>query len=408
MNVIMPQLGESVTEGIVARWLKRVGDRVEKYEPLLEVVTDKVTAEVPSPVAGVLRRILVEEGATVPVGATLAVVEEADARVGGDVESPEATPSGVGGWSEAAVEATAPVAETGPTEGGRAGGRPRTVYSPLVQKLAREHGVDLSQVRGTGLGGRITKDDVLAFVAQRGAARADRPSGAERVDLTPMRRSIAQHLSRSVQTIPQAWTMVEVDVTGLVRLRDAQREAFRRREGIDLTYLPFFVRAATRALRAYPIVNAAWAEDHLLLRDRVHVGIAVGLEDGLVVPVVRDADQYDVPALARLIADLVERARTGRLALEDVQGATLTVNNTGAFGSVASRPILPVGQSAILTLERIVRRPVVVGEDAIAVRSLVNVCCTFDHRVLDGLTVGRFLDAVRRHLESYGPDSPLE
>jgi 2-oxoisovalerate dehydrogenase E2 component (dihydrolipoyl transacylase) len=156
MNVIMPQLGESVTEGIVARWLKRVGDRVEKYEPLLEVVTDKVTAEVPSPVAGVLRRILVEEGATVPVGATLAVVEEADARVGGDVESPEATLSGVGGWSEAAVEATARVAETGPTEGGRAGGRPRTVYSPLVQKLAREHGVDLSQVRGSGLVGRIS------------------------------------------------------------------------------------------------------------------------------------------------------------------------------------------------------------------------------------------------------------
>jgi 2-oxoisovalerate dehydrogenase E2 component (dihydrolipoyl transacylase) len=301
-----------------------------------------------------------------------------------------------------------------------------------VRRLAEEHQVDLAQVRGTGLGGRITKDDLLQYVARRERAAAEAapapappppsappapvaaapapaalpPSppgrGEERVPLTPMRRTIAEHLTRVHQTVPSAWTMVEVDVTGLVRWREQVREEFRRREGVDLTYLAPFALALVESLKEHPLLNARWGEDHILLRPRVHLGVAVALEEGLIVPVLHDADERNLAGLARGLADLVARARAGTLAPSDVQGATCTLNNTGAFGSVMSVPILPHGQTAIVTMEAIVKRPVVIN-DAIGIRSMVNVCLTFDHRVVDGAEAGRFLQSIKRRLEAYPP-----
>jgi len=217
-----------------------------------------------------------------------------------------------------------------------------------------------------------------------------------------MRRTIAEHLTRVHQTVPSAWTMVEVDVTGLVRWREQVREEFRRREGVDLTYLAPFALALVESLKEHPLLNARWGEDHILLRPRVHLGVAVALEEGLIVPVLHDADERNLAGLARGLADLVARARAGTLAPSDVQGATCTLNNTGAFGSVMSVPILPHGQTAIVTMEAIVKRPVVIN-DAIGIRSMVNVCLTFDHRVVDGAEAGRFLQSIKRRLEAYPP-----
>jgi 2-oxoisovalerate dehydrogenase E2 component (dihydrolipoyl transacylase) len=242
-----------------------------------------------------------------------------------------------------------------------------------------------------------------------GAGLATRPGPApgtdeERLALSPMRRTIAEHLTRVHQQVPQAWTMVEVDVSRLVRWREAAREEFRGREGVELTYLAPFVQVAVEALREVPLLNARWADDHIVLRRGIHVGIAVALDDGLIVPVLRDADQRNLVGIARGVADLVGRARQGTLGPSDVQGATFTVNNTGAFGSVVSVPIVPQGQTGILTMEAIVKRAVVV-EDAIAIRSVMNVCLSFDHRVADGATVGRFLQSIKRRLEAFQPPS---
>ncbi len=394
VKVVMPQLGESVAEGTIVRWIKKVGERVEKYEPLLEVMTDKVNAEVPSPAAGILREILVPEGATVPVGRELAVIAEAEAEV--EVAAP--IPAGEGAAQAEATEAAEGL---------------RQRYSPIVRRLAQEYGIDLSQVRGTGLGGRVTKEDVLRYVAEReGAAAAKeappppRPEAPppqapeeEAIPVSPMRRQIAQHMVRSYQTIPHAWLAMEADVTKLVRFREAVKSEFRRREGLELTYLPFVVKATVEALKEFPILNAVWAEDKIILKKRINVGIAVALEDGLIVPVIKDADQKSIAGLARAIADLTERARAGRLTLDDVQGGTFTVNNTGALGSVISRPIINEPQVGILTSEAIVRRPVVV-DDAIAIRAVMFLCLSFDHRVIDGLTAARFLQAVKRRLEA--------
>lgn len=391
VKVVMPQLGESVTEGTIVRWVKKVGDRVQKYEPLLEVMTDKVNAEVPAPAAGILQAILVPEGETVPVGRELAVIAEAEADVAA------AVPTGQGGTQAEITEA---------------GEGLRQRYSPIVRRLAQEYGIDLSQVPGTGLGGRVTKEDVLRYVAERERAAALREAPAsprletpptaapeeEAVPVSPMRRQIAQHMVRSYQTIPHAWLAMEADVTKLVRFRETIKAEFRRREGVELTYLPFVVKATVEALKEFPILNAVWAEDKIILKKRINVGIAVALEDGLIVPVIKDADQKSVAGLARAIADLTERARAGRLTLEDVQGGTFTVNNTGALGSVISRPIINEPQVAILTSEAIVRRPVVV-DDAIAIRAMMFLCLSFDHRVIDGLTASRFMQAVKRRLE---------
>jgi 2-oxoisovalerate dehydrogenase E2 component (dihydrolipoyl transacylase) len=398
-TVTMPEVGETVTEGTIERWLKKPGDHVDKYEPIVEINTDKVNVELPSPVTGTVKELLVEEGAVVVIGTPLAIIEEVAGETAAEAAAP---PRQVG-----ATPATAPPARA-PAPGGRAGSR----STPRVRRLAQELGVDLSLVQGSGPRGRIVEDDVRAFAAGKAPA-VPAPAGRieqeeETVPLTPVRRTIARRMAASKFSAPHAWLMMEADVTGLVRLREATKEAFREREGVDLTYLPFVVAAAAQGLRENPTLNASWSEDGIVLKKRIHIGIAVAAEQGLLVPVVHDADRLGVTALARAIHDVSQRARAGKLKLEDVQGGTFTVDNTGWFGSVISMPIINQGQAAILALEAITKRPVVLDNDAIAVRSVVNLCLSFDHRILDGAQAAEFLRSVVRRLEGYGPDSSLE
>ncbi|MDE3077756.1 MAG: 2-oxo acid dehydrogenase subunit E2, partial [Chloroflexota bacterium] len=302
------------------------------------------------------------------------------------------------------------------------GGRQRT--SPLVRRLAQEHGVDLAAIEGTGVNGRVTKEDILAHVDRRreqgtshsGTGQIPAPSSAstsqprlqpgdQLIRLTPVRRTVADHMVRSKSTVPHATTFVEVDMSALAAHRAQLREDFRRREGFELTYLPFVVQAAVEALRQFPALNAEWTGEHILLRREINIGIAVALEEGLIVPVIHDAAGQSASGLARSIRELTERARAGKLALEDVQGGTFTVNNPGAFGTVLSVPIINAPQAGILTMDAVVKRPVVVEGDAIAIRSMMFLGLAFDHRVIDGLTAGRFLAAVKAHLETTAPRS---
>ncbi len=381
----MPQLGESVTEGTVDRWLKKEGDYVRRDEPIVEVVTDKVNAEIPSPYEGRLVRISVGEGTTIPIGVEIAVIELA----GAEVEAAAAEPPAAG---EPAVTAAAPAparAEAASVEAAPAG--PRHRLSPVVRRLAEEHGVDVARIDGSGEGGRVTREDVLSYVAARDAAPAGappaeappaeaRPAGAppaeapaapapepavdgareELVRLSVMRRSIAEHMTRSLATSPHAWTLREIDVTDLVRYREAEKEGFRRRNGSPLTYLPFVVQVVCDALAEFPFLNSSWTDDGILLKRYVNMGIAVAVPDGLLV--------------------------------------------TGATGSIASQPIINQPQAAILTTEAIVRRPVVIGE-GIAVRHIMNMCLSFDHRIIDGMTAGRFLGFIEERLEGWTPAS---
>ncbi len=430
LKIELPHVGESVTEGIINRWLKRVGDRVEKYEPLAEVVTDKVTMEMPSPASGVLTRLLAQEGQTVPMGTVIAEME-VEGAVAPEAPQREA-PAAAAPASRQAQEVDRigvllkDVAPVGPT----GSGAPRHQrYSPAVQRLAAEHGVDLSRVTGTGIGGRVTRKDVENYIAsmpRREAAPtpqaapgpvptpapARAPAGAapaadeERVPLTPVRRMIAEHMVKSASQIPAAWSTVEVDVTGLVQRREALKAEFQRREGINLTYLPFVVKAVAESLREHPLLNSSWGGDAIILKRRINIGIAVSTEYGLVVPVVHDADTLSIAGLARAMDALTTRARQGKLALADVQGGTFTVNNTGALGSVVSQPIINYPQAAILTTEAIVKRPVVIN-DAIAIRSMMNICLTFDHRVMDGAEASAFMASVKRRLEAMGPETGI-
>ena len=429
MRIELPQVGESVTEGIIGRWLKQVGDQVEKYDPLVEVVTDKVNMEMPSPVSGVLTAIIAEEGQTVPMGAVIAEIQ-AEGEEPAETEAALMTVphDGASGDTEAIdrtgvlLRDVAPVGPTGsggPASGAAAAAAPqrtRARHSPAVQRLAEEHGVDLSRVIGTGMGGRVTRKDVQAFVDARTeeealpqtAAPPEPTSGAgeERVPLTPIRRMIAENMVKSATQIPQVWSLLEVDVTGLVRRRESARDDFQLREGVSLTYLPFVVKAVAESLKENPLLNSTWGGDAIILKRRINIGVAVAAPDGLVVPVVHDADGLSVAGLAKAIDDLTTRARTGSLRLEDVQGGTFTVNNTGVLGSVASQPLVNYPQAAILTTEAIVKRPVVI-DDAIAVRSMMNVCLTFDHRVMDGAEAGAFTGSVKRRLEAIGPDTAI-
>ncbi len=426
-TVQMPQLGESVTEGTIGQWLKKPGDAIEEYESLVEVTTDKVNAEVPSPAGGVVKRILVQEGETVPVGAAIAELEVEGEDEGEDDQQPAAPASDVPSSVAAPTPAAPTVAEPAP--------RPRREgvrYSPAVRKLAEEVGINPDDVTGTGAGGRVTRNDVRQY-AESGAARsaAGAPSAAPAaappapapaailagaparvedadtlVPLTSVRRVIAERMVRSKQTVPHAWLMVEADVTGLVALRERHKEAFRAREGVALTYLPFMLRAVAEALRAVPVMNAQWNGDSIVMKKRVNVGIAAATDRGLVVPVVKDADQLNVVGLAHRAQELTQRARQGKLTVEDMSGGTFTVDNTGAVGTVLTYPIINAPEVGIVTMESIVKRPVVVG-DAIAVRSMVNLCLSFDHRVVDGAEAALFVNTVKKALEALDKESPL-
>ena len=416
----MPQLGESVTEGTVDRWLKKEGDYVKRDEPIVEVVTDKVNAEIPSPFEGTLVKIAVPEGTTIPIGVEIAVIELAGADAAVTVDDAPQTPA-----EPVAPPAAGPAAEVVSAPG------LRQRLSPAVRRLAEEHGLDPAQIAGSGDGGRVTRDDVLAFLARREAAVAEpaavgavvetpaaeiQPAAVETgrvavdgareelVRLSVMRRSIAEHMTRSLATSPHAWTLQEIDVTGLVLYREAEKEGFRRRNGTALTYLPFVVQVVCDALKEFPYLNSSWTDEGIVLKRYINMGIAVAIPNGLIVPVVGDADRLGFSDLARTINDLADRARNRQLKPDEVAAGTFTLNNTGATGSVASQPIINQPQAAILTTEAIIRRPVVVG-DGVAIRHIMNMCLSFDHRIIDGMTAGQFLGFIKQRLESWDPAS---
>lgn len=441
--VTMPQLGESVTEGTITRWLKAEGDEVEIDEPLAEVDTDKVNAELPSPVAGTIEKFLVSEGSTVDVGTEIALVaadgdspatdappQENVADAAPTEEFPasgtEAQP--VAGEEAQTVGASSTWSEdNGSGEKRDAGTLRLTRSSPVVRRLAEEHDVEIAEVPGSGTGGRVTRKDIEVYIEEKEERGEYAPRGLreeeeastqpepERVpvyegdrieDLTGIRRAIANRMSSSKREAPHAWTMVEVDMSALAALRGREKSGFLEREGIKLTYLPFIVEAVVESLREHPVLNSVWDGDRIILRKRVNVGVAVDLEDALIVPVIPDADELNIVGLARKIDDVVRRARAGQLGTEDVSGGTFTVNNPGSLGSVVSTPIINYPQAAILSAEAIVKRPVVV-DDAIAIRSMMNLEVSFDHRVLDGGAALRFLNAVKGRLEAYGPESSI-
>lgn len=425
MIIELPQVGESVTEGVIGAWLKSVGDRVERFDPLVEVVTDKVNMEMPAPASGTLTAILASEGETVPMGAPIAEMETDAAEPQQAPPSEPPAPSAPPPESSAAdrigtlMTDVAPVGPTG--SGGPISADPppkperetsRKRYSPAVSRLAEERDVDLEKIAGTGREGRVTLKDVRAFIDRRETEPAAPPPSPEppsadagderRVPLSAVRRIIAQNMVRSASEIPQAWTLVEVDVTGLVARRRAIRDEFQAREGIAITYLPFVIKAVAESLKENPALNSSWDGDAIIYKRRINIGIAAAAPDGLVVPVIRDADMMSVAGLARRVADLTDRARNGRLRLEDVSGGTFTLNNTGALGSVLSQPLVNPPQAAILTTETIIRRPVVVGDDGIAIRSMMNMCMSFDHRIMDGAEASAFINAVKARLEAMG------
>jgi 2-oxoisovalerate dehydrogenase E2 component (dihydrolipoyl transacylase) len=442
--VTMPQLGESVTEGTITRWLKSEGDEVTIDEPLAEVDTDKVNAELPSPVAGTIEKFLVSEGSTVDVGTELVLIA-----VDGEADSSSAEAPPQENVADEAPTEEFPASDTEaqpavqesekPRAGAQSEGNGRgtvedaetlrqTRSSPVVRRLAEEHGVEIAEVPGTGTEGRVTKKDIESYIEERGTEEEREESAApepeavpepERVpvyegdrveDLSGIRRAIANRMAASKREAPHAWTMVEVDVSGLAALRGREKDAFAEREGMKLTYLPFIVKAVVESLKDHPVLNSVWDGDRIVLRKRINVGIAVDLEDALIVPVIPDADELNILGLARKIDDLVRRARDRQLGTEDISGGTFTVNNPGSLGSVVSTPIINHPQAAILSAEAVIKRPVVIddgGSDAIAIRSMMNLEVSFDHRILDGGAALKFLNAVKRRLEGYGPESEI-
>ncbi|AYK07598.1 dihydrolipoamide acetyltransferase family protein [Brevibacillus laterosporus] len=446
-KVLMPQLGESVTEGTITKWLVNVGDVVNKYDPLAEVNTDKVTAEVPSTVSGRIKEIVVPEGETVSVGTLILYIEEGTESVSNSAGSVEVSlPE-----SATSMPSSAPASTDGAVKKetkGQSGSKQR--YSPAVMRLAQEHNIDLAHVTGTGLEGRITRKDVQKVIDQGGLPQAtdanklattpqsaamptstpapsmpvtpqsnslspmtsSAPSqvsvaaGDQSIPVTPVRKTIASRMVQSKHESPHAWMMVEVDVTNLVHFRNRIKDEFKQKEGVSLTFLPFFIKAVVEALKEFPMLNSSWAGDQIIVRKNINISIAVASEDALFVPVIKDADQKSVYGIAKSIEDLAYRARAGKLTMDDMSGGTFTVNNTGSFGSVLSQPIINAPQAAIMSVESIVKRPVVIN-DMIAVRSMVNLCLSLDHRVLDGLVCGRFLQSVKAKLEAIGPETKV-
>jgi pyruvate dehydrogenase E2 component (dihydrolipoamide acetyltransferase) len=485
--VTMPQLGETVVEGTITKWLKKEGETVERDEPLFEISTDKVDTEVPSPMAGKVVEIKVPEGETVSVGTELAMIEPSgDGQAASDgqavPEAPAEAPAETAGKKEEAAAAPeaeaeaapisgeapqaegegvepeakqpepaatpAPSADAAPPPTGQADGQagtpqvqaptasgPRSqILSPLVRRLAEENGIDLSRIQGTGTGGRITKKDVQTYLASgpaQPAPAAGQPAAApaqpaaaparqvapppaavggteEVVPLSRMRQAIAKNMVASIQSTARAWNLIEVNMENVARTREAARESFKQREGIPLTYMPFVARAVCEALLAFPEVNSELREDQLIRKHFVNLGIAVALEDGLIVPVVKGADTMNIVGLARAIQDIATRARSRKLNPDDVHGGTFTITNPGPFGSIISVPIINPPQCAILAFDAVEKRPVVV-DDAIAIRHMVYLSMSWDHRIIDGATAARFLARLRQNLETwdFGPEVGL-
>ncbi|WP_419956195.1 dihydrolipoamide acetyltransferase family protein [Neobacillus niacini] len=422
-QIKMPQLGESVTEGTISKWLVSVGDKVNKYDPLAEVMTDKVNAEVPSSFTGTIKELIAEDGDTLAVGEVICTIEIE----GGAVQEEKTSDQ------KADVPEMAAVSE--PTDQSN-----KARFSPAVLKISQEHGIDLSQVTGTGAGGRITRKDLLKLIesgniptaggkgegtlaeeAQVAAVQETTPSVAAQsaaapkqsvpapsipvtagdieIPVTGIRKAIAANMLRSKHEAPHAWTMIEVDATNLVEYRNSLKDEFKQKEGFNLTFFAFFVKAVAQALKEFPQINSMWAGDKIIQKKDINISIAVATEDALYVPVIKHADEKTIKGIAREISELAVKVRTNKLRSEDMQGGTFTVNNTGSFGSVQSMGIINYPQAAILQVESIVKRPVVMN-GMIAVRDMVNLCMSLDHRVLDGLICGRFLQRVKEILEN--------
>jgi 2-oxoglutarate dehydrogenase dihydrolipoamide succinyltransferase (E2 component) len=419
-KVTMPKLGESVAEGTVGRWLKKEGDTVELDEPLVEIITDKITQEMPSPVAGRLLKISVEQDQTVKVGTEIAQIEETTTQAAAPTRASEPAAAPVASTAAAsAARPSAPLSATAPRHAEVNGQRQR--ISPLARRMAQEHQLDLDAIAGTGEGGRVRKEDILAFLAQREQAPAAVPAAPmpaaiptapaapytpaadeEVVPLSPIRRAIAEHMVRSKHTSPHATTLVEVDVTNIARWIERNKDEFKQREGYSITFVPFVMKATVEALKEVPTMNASWVNDQIILKKRVHLGVAVSTDAGLMVPVVHDADTKSLAGLARAVSDLAARARANKLTIQDMQGATFTVNNPGVFGTIISVPIINQPHAGILSMDAAVKRPVVIEDEAIAIRSMMFISLSFDHRINDGLGAARFLGIVKRRLESYG------
>jgi len=458
----MPQLGETVTEGTVERWLKKAGDPVEKYEAFLEVSTDKVNSEVPSPVTGKIRELLVQEGTTVATGTPIAIIDEVGAA---SKPAPEAKPSQtaetqadrdtappksrdamaesanvepVPGFNIPQLEVKSAAASSGtptmvpPRSNGQREEAALRGVSPAVRRLAREHHIDVRNVRGSGANGRVTADDVLAAakLTPSGSTTAAPPSEAPRapskpgpgntstyadpipgttIHLSSMRRIIAERMVESRKTAPHAWSMVEVDVTNVWEWRKREKDRFERDTGVKLTLLPFFIRAVVESLAAFPLMNSKFLTEgpSIYVEKDVNIGIAIGLPANLVVPVIKHADKLSIKGMALAAGDLIERARKNKLSTDDLKEGTFTVNNTGANGSFASAPIINAGQAGIVTMETVVRRPMVQDDDSIAIRYMMNSCLSLDHRVVDGYVASGFLADLKKRLESMGPRGAL-
>ncbi len=416
-EVLMPQMGESITEGTITKWLKKVGDTVQRDEPIFEISTDKVDAEIPSPAAGTLTEIRAAEGSTVSINTVVAVI-------GGGAAAPAAKPS-----TPAAPPAKAPAAApapAAPAASASGGERPRS--SPLVRKIASENNVDLAQVPGTGASGRITKQDITSHLSGGGtgagaAAPAAQPAASapskpaaptyapmpgELVPMSKMRAIIAKRMVESKQTSAHVHTVFKVDMTRIVKLREKEKNKYEQRNGVKLTYMPFITRAAVHALRKHPIVNAATQGEAILYNKNINIGIAVALEWGLIVPVIKQAEDKSFLGVARSIVDLADRARSKKLAPDDVAGGTFTLTNSGIFGEQFGTPIIAQPQSAILGIGGLNKEPMVLtdkdGNDSIAVRSIQRFTLGFDHRIIDGADAGKFMSDFKAYLENWNED----
>jgi pyruvate dehydrogenase E2 component (dihydrolipoamide acetyltransferase) len=422
-DVVMPQMGESIFEGTITKWLKKAGEKVQRDEPLFEISTDKVDAEIPAPASGILQEIKVSEGNTVQVNTVVGVI--------GDGAGASSAPS------KAAAPMSAPAANASPKKESRETLAPPPAQvadapdaeheddsdvrsSPLVRKLAREHNVDLAKVNGTGTGGRVTKQDILDFVEKKTAAPVAAPSPRQAPaaapavipgDLVPMsnmRKIIAQRMIESRRTSAHVHCMFEVDITRIVNLRNKLKNGFEQRYGARLTFMPFFVRAAIIAIQQFPIVNSSLEADSIRYHKHVNAGIAVALDWGLIVPVLKNADELNFLGLQRGITDLGERSRTKKLMPADVEGSTFTITNPGQFGAVFGLPIINQPNVAIMGIGGITKQPMVItdkdGADSIAVRSVVHLTLGYDHRVIDGAVADQFMAAVKKVLENWSED----
>ncbi|WP_033542365.1 dihydrolipoamide acetyltransferase family protein [Planococcus sp. CAU13] len=442
-NIKMPQLGESVTEGTIEKWLVQPGDHVNKYDALAEVNTDKVTAEVPSSFTGTIKELIAAEGETLAVGEIVCTIET---KGGDSAPAEDATPQPANPGKENIMpaedtEVTAGMTgEKGSSKPAKASGS-KSRYSPAVMRLAQENDIDLTQVEGSGNEGRITRKDIMALIESGNIPKAgDAPAAAPQqpeaapeqqsapsaqsapapkapsapiqsapgdieIPVTGVRRAIAANMLKSKHEAPHAWMMIEVDVTNLVQYRDSIKGDFKKKEGFNITYFAFFVKAISQALKEFPMMNSMWAGDKIIQKKEINISIAVASDNALFVPVIRDADEKSVKGIGKEVNELALKARSGKLSSADMQGGTFTVNNTGSFGSIQSMGIINHPQAAIVQVESIVKRPVIMDNGMIAARDMVNLCMSLDHRVLDGLVAGQFLARVKEILENMSKEN---